>query len=163
MRSDDAVLVRLEAIADGGRRDRAAWHEAAELVREAGRYRWVGLYAVSATEIAAVAWTGGVAPAFPRSPRTQGLNGAAVAAKDLVVSQDVSNDPRYLTAFASTGSEAIAPVVDDDGQVVGTIDVESDRRGAFSADDERFLRACATALRRLWAESPPPAGHVARP
>jgi putative methionine-R-sulfoxide reductase with GAF domain len=41
-------------------------------------------------------------------------------------------------------------VIAADGEVIGTIDVESDRRNAFSPDDERFLRACATALRPLW-------------
>jgi len=40
----------------------------AELIRTAGNYDWVGLYDVSADEIAAVAWTGGKLPPFPVSP-----------------------------------------------------------------------------------------------
>lgn len=123
--------------------------EAANLICQAGGYRWVGLYDVTDTDVVAIAWTGDVAPAFPRFPRTQGLNGAAVAAGDVVISQDVTRDPRYLTAFATTGSEAIVPVLTD-GQVVGTIDVESDRLNAFSPEDEAFLRRCATALASLW-------------
>jgi putative methionine-R-sulfoxide reductase with GAF domain len=95
------------------------------------------------------------APAFPRFPRDKGLNGVAVATKDAVVSQDVANDGRYLTAFATTGSEAIFPVLADAGPVIGTIDVESDRQNAFSQEDEQFLRACAIALRPLW-QSPRP-------
>ena len=67
-----------------------------------------------------------------------------------MVCQDVTNDARYLTAFATTGSEAICPVLSEVGAVIGTIDVESDRQNAFSADDERFLRACADTLRKLW-------------
>jgi predicted amidohydrolase/putative methionine-R-sulfoxide reductase with GAF domain len=146
----DWALEQLTLLADGGASAHAAWQEAAELVRRAGEYRWVGLYEVTDTEIGAIAWTGTVLPAFPRFPRTKGLNGVAVATKDAVLSQDVSSDPRYLTAFATTGSEGIFPVLGDAGQVIGTIDVESDRRNAFSPEDERFLRACATALRRLW-------------
>ena len=69
------------------------------------------------------------------------------------MSQDVANDPRYLTAFATTGSEAIFPVLSDAGEVIGTIDVESDRRNAFAPEDEQFLQACAIALRRLWYPS----------
>ncbi len=127
--------------------------EAADLIRQAGRYRWVGLYDVTETEVAALAWTGEIAPAFPRFPRTQGLSGAAVAAGDVVISQDVARDPRYLTAFATTGSEAIVPVLTGNRQVVGTIDVESDRLNAFSAEDEVFLRRCALALAPLWVPS----------
>ena len=68
------------------------------------------------------------------------------------MSQDVSSDPRYLTAFPTTGSEGVFPVLCDAGQVIGTIDVESDRRNSFSPEDEGFLRACAIALRRLWGD-----------
>jgi putative methionine-R-sulfoxide reductase with GAF domain len=144
------ALEQLALLADRGTMAHAAWQEAAELIRQAGEYRWVGLYEVTDTEIGAIAWTGMVGPAFPRFPRTKGLNGVAVVTKDAVLSQDVSSDPRYLTAFATTGSEGIFPVLGDAGQVIGTIDVESDRRNAFSPEDERFLRACAIALRRLW-------------
>ena len=142
------TLERLRSLA--GRKGVGALQEAAELIRRAGGYRWVGLYEVTDTEIAAIAWTGTVPPAFPRFPREKGLNGVAVSTKNAVVSQDVANDPRYLTAFATTGSEAIFPVIAHAGQVIGTIDVESEQPDAFSAADEEFLRACAIALRALW-------------
>ncbi|MET0214815.1 MAG: GAF domain-containing protein [Vicinamibacterales bacterium] len=145
------TLERLRLLADRG--DVAVWQEAAELIRRAGDYRWVGLYEVTDTEICAIAWTGMVAPAFPQFPRERGLNGVAVSTRGAVVSQDVANDPRYLTAFATAGSEAIFPVLSDAGEVIGTIDVECDRRNAFSPEDEQFLQACAIALRRLWSSS----------
>src|ERR1700730_3457346 len=118
------TLAHLSLLA--GRGDLTAWQEAAELIRREGDYRCVGLYEVTDSEIGAIAWTGTVAPAFPRFPRDKGLSGVAVATKHPVVSQDVANDPRYLTAFATTGSEAIFPVLADAGRVIGTIDVESD-------------------------------------
>ncbi|HEX6581361.1 MAG TPA: hypothetical protein VF195_10875 [Actinomycetota bacterium] len=43
-------------------------------------------------------------PAYPRFPVTKGLTGVAVAAQHTIVSDDVSRDPRYLTAFETTGS-----------------------------------------------------------
>lgn len=148
------TLRRLAQLADDGGKHREVWREAADLIRRAGNYRWVGLYEVTDTQIGAIAWTGPVAPAFPRFPRDKGLNGAAVNTRDAVISQDVANDPRYLTAFATTGAEAIVPVIGDSGLVIGTIDVESDRRHAFSPEDEHFLRSCASALKRLWRSVP---------
>ncbi len=60
-------------------------------------------------------------------------------------------DPRYLTAFASTGSEAIVPILGaESGVVIGTLDVESDRAGAFSSEDVVFLEDCAAVLRPLF-------------
>jgi len=97
----------------------------------------VGLYDVTATEIRAIAWTGAVAPAFPNFPRSQGLNGAAVTSGQPVIAQDVARDPRWLTTFNTSKAEAIFPVTLH-GTIVGTIDVESDRVGAFTSDDEDF-------------------------
>jgi L-methionine (R)-S-oxide reductase len=134
---------------DKGRTEKAA--QIAELVRRAGCYRWVGLYEVTKQEIAAVGWSGPGAPAYPRFPVTKGLSGAAVAARRAVVVNDVTADPRYLTAFASTLSEAIIPVLDPGtGMVVGTLDVESGERDAFTAADRQALERVAAASRGLF-------------
>lgn len=126
--------------------------QVAELVRQAGSYRWVGLYEVTDQEISAIGWSGPGAPAHPRFPVTQGLSGAAVAARRAVVVNDVTADPRYLTAFASTLSEAIVPVLDPGtGRVVGTLDVESAERDAFTDADRQALERVAAASGGLFA------------
>lgn len=127
----------------------------AQAIREARGYHWVGLYDVTQTEIRAIAWTGSSAPAFPTFPRSQGLNGVAVASGKPVVVQDVTKDSRWLTTFGTTRGEAIFPVIIG-GAVVGTIDVESDREGAFSPADETFLGGAAQALAPFWAGPAPP-------
>src|SRR5262249_45009082 len=119
---------------------------AAEYVRSARGYRWVGLYDVTASHIVAIAWTGGAAPAHPTFPRSAGINGAAVAAGTPIIVQDVRHDSRYLTTFGSTRAEAVFPVRGPDQGVVGTIDVESEQMNAFTLEDERFLEDCAVSL-----------------
>jgi GAF domain-containing protein len=119
---------------------------------QAGGYRWVGLYEVTEREIAAIGWSGPGAPAYPRFPVTQGLSGAAVTTGRAVVVNDVTADPRYLTAFSSTLSEAIVPVVDPGtGAVVGTLDVESGERDAFTEADRQALERVAAACSGLFA------------
>jgi len=144
----------LRGIDDVLRSDKGATEKAvqiAELVRQAGSYRWVGLYEVTEQEIAAIGWSGPGAPAYPRFPATQGLSGAAVAARRAVVVNDVTADPRYLTALASTMSEAIVPVLDlDTGAVVGTLDVESAERDAFTDADRQALERVAAAVSGLF-------------
>ena len=128
----------------------------AETIRSAGDYRWVGIYEVSGEEIGVIGWSGPGGPAHPRFPVTQGLSGAAVASRETVVADDVSKDPRYLTAFGSTRSEIIVPVVDRPGRkVVGTIDVESEQVDAFSEEDRATLERCAGAVAELWKASRP--------
>ena len=136
--------------ADQGRTEKAV--QIAELVRQAGSYRWVGLYKVTDQEIAVVGWSGLGAPTYPRFPVTNGLSGAAVAARRAVVVNDVTADPRYLTAFASTLSEAVVPVMDPGtGVVVGTLDVESGERDAFADADRQALERVAAAGSGLFA------------
>jgi L-methionine (R)-S-oxide reductase len=123
---------------------------AAALIRRAGPYRWVGIYEVLPEEIAVIAWSGPGAPAHPRFPRTAGLNGAAVGTGEPVIVQDVASDPRYLTTLSGTRAEAVIPVKSAAGEVVGTIDVESERADAFTDADRTLLEACAAALAPLW-------------
>jgi putative methionine-R-sulfoxide reductase with GAF domain len=69
------------------------------------------------------AYSGPSAPAYPQFPVTKGLTGVAVREKRVVVVGDVRTDSRYLTAFGSTLSEIIIPVLDEKtGAVVGTIE-----------------------------------------
>jgi L-methionine (R)-S-oxide reductase len=94
------------------------------------------------------------APAHPRFPRTQGLTASAVASGHAVIVDDVTADPRYLTAFVSTRSEMIVPVLDrSHSTVVGTIDVESERVAAFGKAQrvlvERFARAIVPLYARV--------------
>ena len=127
--------------------------EAVRLIRGLGPYRWAGLYDVLQKEIAVIAWDGAEAPAHPRFPRSSGLNGAAVESKTRVIVQDVAADPRYLMTIGGTRAELIEPVLNEAGNVVGTIDVESDRVNAFGSRDEELLCACAARLAWLWRAS----------
>ena len=60
-------------------------------------------------------------------------------------------DPRYLAAFGTTTSEIIVPVFDGLGEnVVGTIDVESEKPNAFTKDVQALLEVCSNVIRPLW-------------
>ena len=137
------------AVTDGGDRHARAV-QAAEAIRAFGDYRWVGIYDVSPAEIALVAYSGSGAPAHPVFSVSEGLSGEAVRSQATIVANDVANDPRYLTAFGSTRSEMIVPVMVK-GRVVGTIDVESERLNAFRSEDRAAIEACAAAIAPLFA------------
>lgn len=149
--SQETTLSSLERIAKGTGDRAARARRVAEVIRDARKYRWVGIYDIGTTEIVAIAWTGNQSPFFPRFPVAQGLNGAAVLSRAPVNVPDVTKDPRYLTAFGSTRSEIIVPVkAHTGGLVLGTIDVESERVNAFGGEEQSFLEACAGAMGALW-------------
>ncbi len=80
-----------------------------------------------------------------RIPVGQGICGAAITAKDTVVVPDVNADPRYLACFLNTAAEIVVPIMKT-GAAVAEIDIDSDTRDAFTADDRRFLAWVAERL-----------------
>jgi GAF domain-containing protein len=100
--------------------------------------------------VANIAWSGPDAPAFPTFPITKGLTSRAIATKKTVNVGDVSSETSYLTALDSTRSEIIVPVLDGDGDVVGTIDVESARVNAFDAASQQRLEEVARRFASFW-------------
>ena len=122
----------------------------ADGIREAGSYRWVGIYAVGPEEISVIGWSGPAPPAHPRFPKDRGLCGAAAASGKTVVVEDVAKDPRYLETLDTTRSEMVVPVKRENGEVVGLIDVESEHEDAFTPQDLRLLEGYASAVARLW-------------
>jgi len=123
----------------------------AELIQKLGEYRWVGIYDVGPETVSLLGWSGPGAPEHPSFPVTRGLTASAIETKKAVMVGDVRNDPRYLTAFGSTVSEIIVPVLHPgDGRVVGTVDVESEKVDAFSTRDREMIEQCAQAALPLW-------------
>ncbi len=141
--------IRMTAASGGDRAIRAA--RLAEMIRKLGEYRWVGVYDVDEENVSIIGWNGPGAPEHPTFPVTQGLTGAAIREKKAVIVGDVRSDPRYLTAFGSTLSEMIVPVLAPRGaRVIGTVDVESERLNAFGASDQQMIEQCAQAALPLW-------------
>ena len=123
-----------------------------EAIRIGGAYRWVGIYDVDIQQgmVSNIAWSGPSAPAYPAFPITKGLTSRAIADRKTINVGDVARDSGYLTAFDSTRAEIIVPVLDNAGNVIGTIDVESERVHAFDAATQGLLEECAHALADFW-------------
>jgi len=143
-------MSELRRIAESSETREVRARRIAELIREAGGYRWVGIYDVTSNEIAVIAWSGRGDPAFPRFPVTQGLNGAAVSSGKTVIVGDVMQDARYLTTLGNTRSEMVVPVRNESGAIVGTIDVESEIVDRFQDADRELIERCATEAAILW-------------
>lgn len=64
----------------------------------------------------------------------EGLVGLAVETRRPVLVNDVSIDPRYVEAVPGTAAELVVPLVYQQ-RVIGTLNLLSDERGAFSPSD----------------------------
>ena len=150
--NSEPLLSRLSEIVSesGPRLERL--QKVAFVLRASAGNRWVGLYEVDFTrgEVRNLVFDGPAGPEYPTFPISKGLTSSAIAGKRTVNVGDVESDARYLTALGSTRSEVIVPVFSDKGEVIGTIDVESERSNAFDSDTEEMLENCAVVLSRLF-------------
>ncbi|MCU1330676.1 MAG: serine phosphatase [Bryobacterales bacterium] len=76
-------------------------------------------------------------------PLGEGIVGAAVSSRQPVLVTDVSKDDRYLSVSDIVRSELCVPMIAR-GRVVGVMDTQSSRLGAFKEEDRTIMRLIAT-------------------
>ena len=107
-------------------------------------YTWVGIYLLHGNELVLGPFVGKPSP-HTRIPLGRGICGAAAAERATIIVDDVKADPRYLACSVETKSEIVTPIMLD-GDVLGEIDVDSDRQAAFGPDDRALLESVAALL-----------------
>ena len=78
-------------------------------------------------------------------PMGQGITGAAALTGKTVLARDTAADPRYIESHPDIRSEVAVPLVAN-GQVIGVMDLESERVGYFTEDHVRTLSLIAPSI-----------------
>jgi L-methionine (R)-S-oxide reductase len=107
-------------------------------------YTWVGIYVLDGNELVLGPYVGKPSP-HTRIPLGRGICGAAAAEKATIVVDDVNADARYLACSIETKSEIVVPIMRG-SEVLGEIDIDSDRPAAFGPGDRELLEPIAALL-----------------
>ncbi len=83
-----------------------------------------------------------------RIPVGQGVCGTAVAEGRDINVPDVEAVEYYVARSASTRSQMVL-LIQQDGRIIGVLDIDSDTAAAFGEDEEGELRHIADALGQL--------------
>ncbi len=144
---------------------RAALAEVCRFLRASfPHYRWVGVYRRDGETLVLDAWAGTQATEHTRIPIAQGICGMAAREARTVVVDDVRSSPEYLACFLETRAEIVVPVFAG-REVLGEIDIDGDRVGAYDASDRQFLEQVAGKLTEAVsaaAREPPPEPDAGR-
>ena len=112
-------------------------------------YSWVGIYLLDGNELVLGPFVGKPTP-HTRIPLGMGICGAAATDEATIIVDDVNADPRYLACSTETCSEIVVPIMrrgaNGMNEVLGEIDVDSDRPAAFNTSDKELLEAVAGRL-----------------
>jgi len=144
----ERVTTAIREAADGRRATAAA---VGVLKREVPDYNWVGIYLLDGNELVLGPFVGKPSP-HTRIPLGRGICGAAATEQITISVDDVNADPRSLASSIETRSEIGVPIMLG-GEVLGEIDIDSDRLAAFTGDDQRLLEAVAADLAPRMKES----------
>lgn len=104
-------------------------------------YTWVGIYLLEGDELVLGPFRGKPSP-HTRIPLGRGICGAAATEKATIIVDDVNADPRYLACSIETRSEIVVPIMRGN-DVLGEIDIDSDREAAFTGADRELLERVA--------------------
>ena len=128
-----------------------------DAVRSVVEYDGAGIFVLNRTGrpgsaaatdlIAAMASVGfeHVAPGHDPMLRSgKGIVGHVIRTGETVIATDVREDPYYIEGRADTRSEIAVPIVSN-AHVIGALNLESNRLGAYSAEDADLLQAFAVA------------------
>jgi len=145
MPSHDEVLATIREQITGERDAGRAMTRAVGTLKQAmPDYAWVGIYLLDGNELILGPFEGKPSP-HTHIPLGRGICGAAAAEKATIIVDDVNADPRYLACSLDTKSEIVVPIMKG-AEVLGEIDIDSDRRAAFGDADQKMLEAVAALL-----------------
>lgn len=114
-------------------------------------YSWVGIYVLDGSDLVLGPFLGKPSP-HTRIPLNQGICGAAATHKQTVIVDDVDADPRYLACSLETRSEIVVPIMRG-SEVLGEIDIDSDKKAAFAPADRELLESVAALLAKRFPQS----------
>ena len=126
-----------------------------EIQQRLSSYNWIGFYMLDSNDPETLVLGPFVGAPTPhvRIPVTQGICGAAVVSGKTVIVDNVGSDPRYLSCSIETKSEIVVPI-SANGKIIGEIDIDSHKPGAFTGADQIFLEEVARLVGTFIEEHP---------
>ncbi|WP_231592563.1 GAF domain-containing protein [Pelagovum pacificum] len=113
---------------------------ACELHHADSRFDWTGFYRVTSPGLLKIGpYQGGHGCLV--IPFERGVCGAAARTGEVQLVDDVESFPGHIACSSSTRSEIVLPVWNGAGELLGVLDIDSDRPGAFDQRDADGLTA----------------------
>ncbi|MEO6356525.1 MAG: GAF domain-containing protein [Ferruginibacter sp.] len=130
------LLPQIKALIEGEPDLVANLANIAAALKEQFGWLWVGFYLVKKEELVLGPFQGPVA--CTRIQKGRGVCGASwQQAKTLIVA-DVAKFPGHIACSSLSVSEIVVPIIRNE-QVVGVLDVDSERENWFDETDQRYL------------------------
>ncbi len=112
----------------------------AALIQEAFHFWWTGFYRVIGEQLVLGPFQGPVA--CTRIGFGKGVCGTSWKEKKTIVVEDVEQFPGHIACSSESKSEIVVPLLKN-GEVIGVLDIDSERLTTFDATDQLWLEQIA--------------------
>ena len=110
------------------------------LIQEAFHFWWTGFYRVIGEQLVLGPFQGPVA--CTRIGFGKGVCGISWKEKKTIVVEDVEQFPGHIACSSESKSEIVVPLMKE-GEVIGVLDIDSERLATFDATDQHWLEQVA--------------------
>ena len=134
------LLPQIEAVLEGEPDQIARMANVAAMLHETFRFWWTGFYRVVDDELVLGPFQGPMA--CTRIRKGRGVCGTAWAEARTQIVPDVDQFPGHIACSSASRSEIVVPLMRE-GNVIGVLDIDSERLSAFDATDQKWLERVA--------------------
>ncbi len=107
-------------------------------------FYWIGFYLIKNDELVLGPFQGPIA--CTRIAKGKGVCGQAWEHKKTLIVPDVDQFPGHIACSGASRSEIVVPLINN-GEVMGVLDIDSDKLNDFSEVDEQYLKQILERLR----------------
>ena len=141
------LAVQCHALSDGESDPIANMANCAALIfNSVPRLNWAGFYLLKDGELVLGPFQG--QPACVRIALGRGVCGTAAESHSTLRVADVTKFPGHIACDSASRSEIVVPLLTEDSQMIGVLDIDSPELDRFDADDEAGLSALAKIIAR---------------
>ena len=113
----------------------------AAMIQEAFHFWWTGFYRVMDSQLVLGPFQGPVA--CTRIGFGKGVCGTSWKEKKTLVVEDVEQFPGHIACSSESRSEIVVPLIIKGGEVIGVLDIDSEKLATFDVTDQLWLEQIA--------------------
>ena len=105
------------------------------------KYSWVGIYLIE-NDVLALETFLGKSTEHTKIKLDKGICGASASSGETVIVGNVTEEERYISCDINVKSEIVIPIKKNNN-IIGVLDIDSDKKKAFTNEDKEFLEEIA--------------------
>lgn len=143
-----SLLPQIHALVEGEKDVIANLANTAAALKQTFNFFWVGFYLVKDNELVLGPFQGPIA--CTRIQKGKGVCGTSWEKKATLIVKDVDAFPGHIACSSDSKSEIVVPIFDKQNNIIGVLDVDSDKLDDFDETDKKYLEELCEKLDEIF-------------